>query len=72
MFPLMFTHIYMQFLPTNLICDKFSRVGDQLEVVDKNRICQLRVATVSRIVGRRLQVEYFDSVGDGGTHVLIS
>ncbi|CAL8079732.1 unnamed protein product [Orchesella dallaii] len=40
-------------------------VGDQLEVVDKNRICQLRLATVRKIVGRRLHVEYFDSTEDG-------
>lgn len=35
-------------------------------MVDKNRICQLRLATVKRIVGRRLHVEYFDSTEDGG------
>lgn len=37
-------------------------------MVDKNRICQLRLATVRRIVGRRLHVEYYDSLinDDGG------
>ncbi|CAG7704205.1 unnamed protein product [Allacma fusca] len=38
----------------------------QLEVVDKNRICQLRLATVQKIVGKRLHVRYFDSDEDGG------
>jgi hypothetical protein len=37
------------------------RVGDSLEVVDKNEISQLRVATVKDIVGKRLHVEYLDS-----------
>jgi hypothetical protein len=38
-----------------------SRVGDTLEVVDKNEISQLRIATVKDIVGKRLHVEYLDS-----------
>ena len=42
------------------------RLGSQLEVVDKNRICQLRLASVKKIVGKRLHVEYFDTDQDGG------
>jgi hypothetical protein len=46
-----------------------SRVGDSLEVVDKNEISQIRVATVKDIIGKRLHVEYVDSSEeDGGNY----
>jgi len=41
-------------------------LGSHLEVVDKNRICQLRLAVVQKIVGKRLHVRYFDTDEDGG------
>ncbi len=44
----------------------FYRVGDMLEVVDKNKISQLKLATVTQVVGRRLHVEYWDNNVDGG------
>ncbi|XP_014203269.1 polycomb protein Sfmbt-like isoform X2 [Copidosoma floridanum] len=37
------------------------RVGLHLEVVDKNRISQVKVATIQKIVGKRLHVRYYDS-----------
>lgn len=37
------------------------RAGLNLEVVDKNRISQVKVATIHRIVGKRLFVRYYDS-----------
>lgn len=37
------------------------RIGHILEVVDKNRICQVKVATVHEIVGKRLHIRYYDS-----------
>lgn len=40
------------------------RCGLNLEVVDKNRISQVKVATVHKIVGKRLFVKYFDSSPD--------
>ncbi|XP_044733655.1 polycomb protein Sfmbt [Chrysoperla carnea] len=43
------------------------RNGLNLEVVDKNRISQVKVAMVHSIVGKRLNVRYHDSVaGDQG------
>lgn len=42
------------------------RPGLQLEVVDKNRISQVRLATVHKIVGKRLLVRYFDAPDDIG------
>ncbi|CAL8079720.1 unnamed protein product [Orchesella dallaii] len=42
------------------------QVGDQWEVVDKDRICQLKVATVQKVVGQRLYMKYFDSTEDEG------
>jgi hypothetical protein len=51
----------------NKISDSFKsrfRCGLQLEVVDKNRISQVRVATVNKIVGKRLYVRYFNSPPD--------
>lgn len=39
-------------------------VGLYLEVVDKNHISQVKVAVVHRIVGKRLNVKYFDSAPD--------
>jgi hypothetical protein len=46
-----------------------SRVGETLEVVDKNELSQIRVATVKDIVGKRLHVEYVDSSEeDGGNY----
>lgn len=38
-----------------------------LEVVDKNRISQVKVATIKNIVGKRLHVKYYDAEpGDNG------
>ncbi|XP_077301554.1 polycomb protein Sfmbt-like isoform X2 [Arctopsyche grandis] len=37
------------------------RIGHVLEVVDKNRICQVKVATVHEIVGKRLHIRYYNS-----------
>lgn len=48
----------------NKISDSFKsrfRVGLQLEVVDKNRISQVKLATVIKIVGKRLFVKYYDA-----------
>lgn len=42
------------------------RCGLQLEVVNKNRISQMRLATVHKIVGKRLLVRYFDAPDDIG------
>lgn len=36
-------------------------VGSVMEVVDKNRISQVKVALVHEIVGKRLHVKYYDS-----------
>lgn len=38
--------------------------GMNLEVVDKNRISQVKVAIVHKIVGKRLHVRYYDSTPD--------
>lgn len=35
-----------------------------LEVVDKSRISQVKVATIERIVGKRLHVRYYDADPD--------
>ncbi|XP_020287040.1 polycomb protein Sfmbt-like isoform X3 [Pseudomyrmex gracilis] len=54
-------------LPTNFynkVTDSMKsrfRCGLHLEVVDKNRISQVKVATIQRIVGKRLYVRYYDS-----------
>ncbi|KAK6642126.1 hypothetical protein RUM44_013849 [Polyplax serrata] len=40
------------------------RIGLNMEVVDKNRISQVCVATVKRIIGKRLHVEYFNAEPD--------
>ncbi|XP_037042262.1 polycomb protein Sfmbt isoform X3 [Bradysia coprophila] len=40
------------------------RTGLILEVVDKNRISQVKLATVQQIVGKRLFVTYFDAPPD--------
>lgn len=40
------------------------RCGLHLEVVDKNRISQVKVATIQKIVGKRLHVRYYDSSPD--------
>lgn len=37
------------------------RPGLNLEVVDKNRISQVKLATIYKIVGKRLYVRYYDS-----------
>lgn len=37
------------------------RCGLNLEVVDKNRISQVKVAVVQNIIGKRLHVRYYDS-----------
>lgn len=37
------------------------RLGLNLECVDKDRISQVRLATVTKIVGKRLFLRYFDS-----------
>lgn len=42
------------------------RCGLLLEVVDKNRISQMKVATVCKIVGKRLFVRYWDSGPEDG------
>jgi len=41
------------------------KVGMKLEVVDKMRISQVRVASVVDITGRRLQLSYDEGPGDG-------
>ncbi|XP_037073901.1 lethal(3)malignant brain tumor-like protein 2, partial [Pollicipes pollicipes] len=41
-------------------------VGQTVEVVDKSCISQVRAATVSRVVGRRLHVHYLDAPDDDG------
>lgn len=38
--------------------------GTNLEVVDKNRISQVKVAIIHKIVGRRLNVRYYDMAAD--------
>lgn len=38
--------------------------GTYLEVVDKNRISQVKVAIIHKIVGRRLNVRYYDMASD--------
>lgn len=51
----------------NKISDSFRsrfRVGLNLEVVDKNRISQVKVASINKIVGKRLYVRYYDSPPD--------
>ncbi|KAF4524651.1 hypothetical protein B566_EDAN013760 [Ephemera danica] len=40
------------------------RCGLHLEVVDKNRISQVKVATITKIVGKRLHVQYYDAEKD--------
>lgn len=42
------------------------REGLLLEVVDKNRISQVKVASICKIVGKRLLVRYYDSETDEG------
>ncbi|XP_038214551.1 polycomb protein Sfmbt-like [Zerene cesonia] len=37
------------------------KIGSIMEVVDKNRISQVKVASVCEIVGKRLHVKYYDS-----------
>lgn len=45
------------------------RIGLNMEVVDKNRISQVCVATVKRIIGKRLHVEYYNAEpDDNGTY----
>uniref|UniRef100_A0A240PPP6 FCS-type domain-containing protein n=1 Tax=Anopheles epiroticus TaxID=199890 RepID=A0A240PPP6_9DIPT len=51
----------------NKISESFKsrfRVGLNLEVVDKNRISQVKLATISKIIGKRLYVRYYDSLPD--------
>ena len=36
------------------------KIGMKLEVVDKMRICQVKVATIKHITGKRLYLEYDD------------
>ncbi|XP_052866872.1 polycomb protein Sfmbt [Anopheles cruzii] len=53
----------------NKISDSFRsrfRVGLNLEVVDKNRISAVKVATITKIVGKRLYVRYYNSSDDNG------
>lgn len=53
----------------NKISDSFRsrfRVGLNLEVVDKNRISQMKVATICKIVGKRLFVQYYDGPPEDG------
>ncbi|XP_059046568.1 polycomb protein Sfmbt-like [Achroia grisella] len=42
------------------LISRFS-IGSILEVVDKNRISQVKVASVCEIVGKRLHIKYYDS-----------
>lgn len=59
-------------LPTtfyNKINESFKsrfRCGLQLEVVNKNRISEMRLATIHKIVGKRLLVRYLDAPDDNG------
>lgn len=51
----------------NKISESFKsrfRVGLNLEVVDKNRISQVKVASINKVVGKRLYVRYYDSPPD--------
>lgn len=48
---------------TESLASRFS-CGMNLEVVDKNRISRVKVATVANIVGKRLHVMYFDASAD--------
>lgn len=48
---------------TDSMKSRFS-CGLHLEVVDKNRISQVKVAVVHKIVGKRLHVKYFDNPPD--------
>lgn len=51
----------------NKIRDSFRsrfRTGLQIEVVDKNHISQVKLATVQRVIGKRLYVRYFDAPPD--------
>ncbi|QQP49665.1 Scmrelated gene containing four mbt domains CG16975PBlike, partial [Caligus rogercresseyi] len=51
-------------LPSNFYCKVTESVssnfrpGMKLEVVDKMRICQVRVASIKEVIGRRLHLEY--------------
>lgn len=40
------------------------RIGTMMEVVDKNRISQVKVASVYEIIGKRLHIKYYDSSPD--------
>ncbi|CAH1124722.1 unnamed protein product [Ceutorhynchus assimilis] len=40
-------------------------VGLNLEVVDKNGISQVRLAVIHKIIGKRLNVKYFDDLASG-------
>ncbi|CAG9578938.1 unnamed protein product [Danaus chrysippus] len=42
------------------LVSRFS-IGSIMEVVDKNRISQVKVASVCEIVGKRLHIKYYDS-----------
>lgn len=42
------------------------RCGLQLEVVNKNRISQMRLATIHKIIGKRLLVRYYNTPEDNG------
>lgn len=42
------------------------RVGLQLEVINKQRIAQMRLAKINKIIGKRLLVKYFDAPNDDG------
>lgn len=42
------------------------RVGLQMEVVNKNRISEMRVCKIHKIIGKRLLVRYFDAPEDNG------
>lgn len=59
-------------LPSNFynkISDSFQsrfRVGQLIEVVDKYRISQMKVATIMKITGKRLYLQYYDGTQDDG------
>ncbi|XP_069695584.1 polycomb protein Sfmbt-like isoform X2 [Periplaneta americana] len=48
---------------TDSLVSRF-RCGLNLEVVDKNRISQVKVATIEKIVGKRLHVRYYNAEPD--------
>ncbi|CAL8074325.1 unnamed protein product [Orchesella dallaii] len=56
---------YLTSLKTVAVSSKY-RVGDQLEVVDKYKISQLREARVSKLFGQRMYLRYIPDMGYDG------